>query len=121
MSTNTNFTLNNFANAFKTLCNYFYAYRVDSIYKNVNGHHIGGFKSKNAYKILSNHSSIELKVGCFKEYFLKLLSEILKYPSDDLKLFFFTSTTSFIRDFVDFDDALFGGLETSLTKMINLY
>jgi hypothetical protein len=82
----------------------------NSLYKNVNGHHVGRFKAKDAYKILSNHSTLELKVGCFKEYFLVLLTEILKYPTEDLKSFFFTSTTSFIRDFLDFD-IIFGNIE----------
>jgi hypothetical protein len=97
----------NFANAFKSFCIYFYNYRVDSLYRNVNGSHIGQFKRKKAYEILCNYTNLELKVETFKSFLLNLLNEIIKLDESVKKLFISKATLQLIKDFNELD-FLFG-------------
>ena len=107
ISTMENQTQINFANAFKSFCIYFYNYRVDSLYRNVNGSHIGQFKRKKAYEILCNYTNLELKVETFKSFLLNLLNEIIKLDESVKKLFISKATLQLIKDFNELD-FLFG-------------
>jgi len=102
-----NQTQSNFANAFKSFCIYFYNYRVDNLYRNVNGSHVGQFKRKKAYEFLCNYANIELKVDTFKIFLLNLLNEINKLDESIKKLFVSKTTLQLIKDFNELD-FLFG-------------
>jgi hypothetical protein len=97
----------NFANAFKSFCIYFSNYRVDNLYRNVNGSHVGQFKRKQAYEILCNYTNVELKVDTFKSFLLNLLNEISKLDESIKKLFVSKATLQLIKDFNELD-FLFG-------------
>ena len=108
-----NQTQSNFANAFKSFCIYFYNYRVDNLYRNVNGSHVGQFKRKKAYEFLCNYANIELKVDTFKIFLLNLLNEINKLDESIKKLFVSKTTLQLIKDLTNLISCLVANMKIS--------
>jgi hypothetical protein len=87
-----------FAQAFNTFCTYFTNYRVDNLYRNVNGSHVGQFKRKKQYDILHEYANIELKIESFKCFLMKILVEISKLTINK-RIFITQASLQLIKDF----------------------
>jgi hypothetical protein len=98
--------------AFKEFCSYFIRYRYDNLYKNLSNNHIGGFKKRNAYKLLFNISKIELNMNNFKQFFIAILNNF-DYDSDDASLIFSHDNIGLVQDFLDFDMNKIGAASSS--------
>ena len=76
---------NDFALSFNAFCKFFTRYRVDNLYKNVKGSHIGSFKSKNqqAYEILNEIVDIELQKENISKFIVQLVQHSLSTDNND--------------------------------------